>query len=61
MADSNKKKTPAICHDERKCFARIYGRCVILTSTYAPGECPFCKPNGGNHDANFAKYDGRAI
>ena len=47
------------CHDERKCFARNFGQCVILTSSYAPGECPFCKPNGGNHSANFEKYDGR--
>ena len=39
-----------LCMDKRPCFARqdilTRGRCKILndSSSYAPGECPFCKP-----------------
>jgi len=56
---NSKKNTSQIvkCFDERKCFAKRFGQCVILTSSYAPGDCPFCKPDGGNIDANFRKYE----
>lgn len=50
------KNNPVKCHDERKCFAKSCGECLILSSTYAPGECPFCKRDGGNVDADFVKW-----
>lgn len=31
------------CRDERTCFARKNGRCTLLSDSYAPGRCPFCK------------------
>lgn len=34
------------CFDSRKCFAKDkHHCCLILTSTYADGKCPFCKTN----------------
>lgn len=41
----NKEKvnTEPHCDDKRKCFARINGRCLVLTSAYEDGESPFCK------------------
>lgn len=50
------KQQSVKCHDDRKCFAKSCGECLILSSTYAPGECPFCKRDGGNVDANFVKW-----
>lgn len=33
------------CYDDRPCFGRgnVSHNCKILTSTYPPGKCPFCK------------------
>ena len=35
------------CYDARPCFGRrkATGNCIILTSTYKDGMCPFCKPH----------------
>lgn len=33
------------CNDERRCFAKVNGRCGILIHSYKKGEkCPFNKP-----------------
>lgn len=31
------------CRDERTCFARKNGKCTLLSDSYPPGRCPFCK------------------
>lgn len=33
------------CNDTRKCFAKVFGGCMVLDTTYPEGkQCPFCKP-----------------
>ena len=32
-----------VCHDDRPCFARKNSRCYVLSDTYPPERCPFCK------------------
>ena len=36
-----------ICEDARECFGKMQYRgrtvCRILTDSYEPGKCPFCK------------------
>lgn len=32
-----------VCNDTRSCFARMDGKCTILTDVYSNLKCPFCK------------------
>lgn len=49
------------CYDIRKCFARKFFKCTILTGTYLKsGQCPFCKEerdvtDGVNYKPNTIK------
>lgn len=31
------------CNDHRECFAKLNGKCMILTESYKDGKCPFYK------------------
>lgn len=37
------KRNPTLCPNKKPCFAKVKGRCVVLSQTYLSGECPFYK------------------
>lgn len=53
------------CKEKGECFAKQYGRCRILTTTfdYGGGTCPFQKPvrdvTDGRHYPWNPNYSGR--
>lgn len=51
----NTKQYP-VCRDKRPCFARVAGKCKILTTGYTAG-CPFCKSHADITHGKEYPYD----
>ena len=44
------------CHDTRLCFAKVNGRCTILSETYPDNLCKFRKLERGSSDRDIEIY-----